>query len=269
MTTQQWAEVPDNPAQRDTNRHANTAQKNHLSKPCPTQAIVAACQYPDGSMQKLDGHTRSLLWQIGKLAPPPYVLVDIYPVKSQEDATRLYSHFDNASATETSKDKRHGAFRLHGITPKSQLLKEGGINTALNDLMPDESIYEQVKNAAPELKLLDELMLTQNRFPSALITAAIMTLRKDGQAAQAFWVKVHNNDGTRTAGRSDGVDALCRLLSETLGNQRIRQAKSRADITAKAISAYLSYKIGYTYSTGIKASSLAELKQQWSKRSKK
>lgn len=62
MSLHQWLQVPDNPRQRDTIRHATKAAKDHLSEPSLTHLEVSAAELPNGELLKLDGHTRSYLW---------------------------------------------------------------------------------------------------------------------------------------------------------------------------------------------------------------
>src|SRR5260370_461566 len=60
LTVAEWLEIPDNPRQRDTERHLQRAK--HLMTPAPTHRRVAMAQATtDDRRWKLDGHTRAII----------------------------------------------------------------------------------------------------------------------------------------------------------------------------------------------------------------
>ena len=70
MGVRQWVNVPDNPRQRDTVRHANKAKRKHLKEADEAHGIVFAAMLDGEITWKLDGHTRAYLWDTGELELP-------------------------------------------------------------------------------------------------------------------------------------------------------------------------------------------------------
>jgi hypothetical protein len=214
MTPAAWANVQDNPIQRNTAEHAKKATRKHLQNASPTHALVAAALLPDGTLVKLDGHTRSALWQDGRLEAPTSVHVTVYDVAAMSDAVELYKQFDNPNATENASDRLAGAFRLHDVIPKTLLLSQGGISSALYMIEQGKTVYEMVGEWKDELVLLDELDASKSAMPSVLICAALLTLRKHGEKALDFWRLYVTGGGTRIDGKSCGVDELTRIVAD-------------------------------------------------------
>ena len=129
MSVSQWIAVPDCPIQRDTERHASKAK--HLLKPLDIHAVTFAAELPDGSLVKLDGHTRALLWKRNQVRHPPEVRVNVIPVKNIAEANVLYGTLDSKDALETASDKISGGFHAIEFQPKSGLLIAGGLANAL------------------------------------------------------------------------------------------------------------------------------------------
>ena len=218
MTTQQWANVLDNPRQRDTEKHAAQAIRRHLKVSCSTQARVDAAMLPGGILVKLDGHTRSFLWEAGKLESPKVVYVTIYPVENMEKAKELYTHFDSDGPLEKSRDKVFGAFREIAFTPESGLLKHGALTSILKNLNPKTlDVYASVRAWKRELILLDSLGFSKNQLLTGASLGALILLRKHGENALLFLDKVRKNSGTKTAEGSDSVDMLARYTATLKG----------------------------------------------------
>ena len=127
MKVHEWIAVEDNPIQRDTERHA--AKAKHLLTPLPTHYFVFAAELPGGTLIKLDGHTRALMWKRGDIPYPldGKVTVGIVPVKTRAEAEVMYKTFDSKDALETMRDKVSGAFNRFGFEPKSALMQQGNI----------------------------------------------------------------------------------------------------------------------------------------------
>lgn len=223
MTVADWIAVADNPIQRDTERHARVASRTHLKKPSESHALVAAAELPDGTMYKLDGHTRAYLWQNDKLPRPADVIVTVFDVATVADVIELYKHFDNPAAAESARDRLAGAYRLHNIVPTSPLLTDGGVSTALDCLstggtralsgLPAMTIYDAVLDWKSELLLLDALEHGNKKaMPSPLIVAALATYRKRGPIAAAFWAGYLANKGVSADGSACGIETLRRLV---------------------------------------------------------
>lgn len=226
MSPEQWFRVKDNPIQRDTVAHAEYAQVRHLRKASTSQEVVHAARLPDGTMFKLDGHTRALMWLDGRLKPPSTVHVVVHKVESCEEAIEKYKEFDSASAAEGAADRLSGAFRLHDIAPRNRLLSKGGVTTALSIIAPSRDVYDMVGDWRDELIALDELEATPEQMAASLICAALLTIRRRGKKAMEFWRLYVAGAGTRIGGRSCGIDQLSRTVSEL----RARKSLSRGSM---------------------------------------
>lgn len=258
MTPAQWADVQDNPIQRNTAEHAKKAIRGHLRTASPTHALVAAALLPDGTLVKLDGHTRSALWQDGRLEAPASLQVVVHSVPSMAGAMEFYKQFDNPGATENAGDRLSGAFRLHGLVAKNRLLTQGGITSALNIIDQARPVYEMVGEWKDELALLDEVDASPTAMPSTLICAALLTLRKHGTKALDFWRLYAAGGGTRIDGKSCGVDELTRIVADLRARKQLATggANSRQSQAGRAISCCDAWLQGRNYTVGAKTTDL-------------
>ena len=259
MTGTEWISVPDNPRQRDTERHARKA--DHLKTLSPTHRAVAMAMTKGGERWKLDGHTRAWLWSRGEVQRPPTVIVTVYEVSGPKHAMELYEHFDNQKAVETATDQVSGAWREVGYHPTSSMLKRGSLTNALRIAQGcvrglrhparDMSVYELVKIWIAEIKLFDSLAPNNNRFTSALVAAALMTFRKHKHEAIEFWVRYNDDAGEKIENAMDAVEALSRFMMET---RKGPDASSKTyDIVGKGIAACEAHFEHKTYTRGFVA----------------
>jgi len=258
LTVAQWADVQDNPIQRNTAEHAKKAIRGHLRNASPTHSLVAAALLPDGAMVKLDGHTRSALWQDGRLEAPKTVYVAVHSVQGMAHAMELYKQFDNPAATENAGDRLNGALRLHALAAKNRLLTQGGITSALGMIDQTKSVYKMVGEWKDELELLDELSASPAAMPSTLICAALLTLRKHGAKALDFWRLYAAGGGTRIDGKSCGVDELTRIVADLRARKQLAtgSANSRQSQAGRAISCCDAWLQGRNYTVGAKPTDL-------------
>lgn len=218
MDHTEWSAIPDNPIQRDTIRHATRASApgKHLSKMHETHRNLAAARLPTGKLIKLDGHSRSWLWDEELLSPPPAkLIVTVYPVKNKAEAIDYYRTFDNAAATETKRDRLFGAFRMNKFYPHhGYLFNSSGLMSAIEyTVFPDNiadmrklPFDEMVKPWISTLQIFDSGDFTNHyAFRSAVMLAAIMTIRRDGNSAMSFWQAYHDNGGSKSAKSADGI----------------------------------------------------------------
>jgi hypothetical protein len=174
-----------------TRDDAKKAILGHLKQDSATHARVAAAILPNGEMYKLDGHTRSYLWSIGKLTPPKAVLVDVYHVETIADVIETYKHFDNSSAAENATDRLRGALKLHGINAKSGVILYAGLTTALSFIYVKKSkcfdVIEPIGNFKKEIMLIDSLGLTYKQMTAGVLAAMILSVRIYGEQALPFF----------------------------------------------------------------------------------
>lgn len=253
MSVSEWIGVLDNPRQRDTLRHADTAVKKHLKCLSPTHCRVSAAKLPGGTLVKLDGHTRAMLWKDGRLDQPSCVYVDVYHVDSMNEAKELYTHFDAQSAVENAKDKLAGAFRENGIEATSSLLRNGGMFSALRTIdQSKNTIYEKVTRWKRELIELDAFGFTHEQYNGGMVFGALALLRVRGSDRMADFLRgVAMNSGTKTEEGSDGIDAICRYVRELPKGTKGGEVRLR-DIGCRFINAGEGYLKGTRYRTAIK-----------------
>lgn len=258
MTPNEWADVPDNPRQRDTELHAKKAIK-YLAEPKPPHIEVKMAQLPDGTKWKLDGHTRCFLWQ-GKLIPVPDMLdVTIYYLKNMKEVIEAYGWFDNAGAAEKGPDVMQGAFRANGLHPKTHMLRAGRINTALrrlfrmvydfDEITGYDLVYEAVHFFRDEIILLDELQPTGTLFPPGIIMGVLITLKRDRVQALEFWQLYAAELGTKEGGVMNAVQALCEAVARDKGLVRGSRDVT-SELFGKSIMAFMAFQQGSTYVAG-------------------
>jgi hypothetical protein len=254
MTVAEWIAVPDNPIQRDTEKHA--AKAKHLLTPLPIHKIVYAAELPDGKRLKLDGHTRALMWKRKQIPHPRngVVEVNVVHVQSVDEAVQLYKTLDSKEALETITDKVSGAFNHLNFIPESGLLKRGNIANAVRmcwhvyqgktihtggtvngAARVQFDLYLGIHEFSNELFALDSFSLDGAMTTSGIVAAFILTNRKHSYKVLPFWRSVFANGGEKKDGKMDGVQALNELMLQRRGRQN--GSSGVADICARAVMA--------------------------------
>ena len=217
MTVKEWCSVLDNPRQRDTVAHAKKAMRTHLKAASVTHKAVSAARLPGGSLVKLDGHTRALLWKDGLLECPSSVECKVYDVKSMDEAKELYTQFDSATAVEAAGDRLTGAFREASISPTSGLILNGGFTSAIQKLFTQKTpIYKMVREWKVEIQVLDSFGFPKT-MKSGFILGALVLLRTRRERITQFLAEIASDNGVKTLGGRDGVEAFLSFLKEQNG----------------------------------------------------
>lgn len=219
-----FCRIPSNPRQRDTEKHARKAVNRHLRCLSPTHCFVAIATMNGVPICKLDGHTRALLWQTGKLQKPDSeLIVAAYDVASISEAAELYTHFDSSFAVEGSTDRLSGACRESGLHLRSPLLRGHNFNTSLKfaeHLGPGRacSEYELVPKWARVLKTVDDWQLPRNAFKGSgvvsLMFVAVASQLFSVDMLADFFDRYANNMGEKSGWSRDGVQALREHIDE-------------------------------------------------------
>lgn len=245
MTPMEWSGIPDNPIQRDTERHAKKAMNAHLRFELLTQICVHMARLPNGEEYKVDGHTRSYLWGKGLLSAPDRLLVIVWPVRDMEEMKSFYRSFDEQSAAETVRDKLSGLIKPMGVTFKSSLLNELHFKSALviaqtflygANAAKNMDVEKLVEAWLPELKLLDKAAAPRRPFSTGTIAGALLCLARDEEDALPFWEKFATSKGVLT---DDGHDAVFYLKSMAAENGYGGKANMKTAINS--LSAYESF----------------------------
>jgi hypothetical protein len=218
MSLEEFASIPDNPRQRDTEKHARKATRRHLKKPSPVHACVSVAAINGVPVCKLDGHTRCFLWQTGKLERPSANLtVSVFAVSSLKEAAELYSHFDNTDAAEVASDKLSGACREAGVFLTSNLFAGHTFNTSLkfaHNLSGGTQLteYELVPKWASVMKTIDDWQLDRNQFKGSgllsLMFIAVASGAYQEEMLQDFFTRYAKDMGEKSGALRDGVQAL-------------------------------------------------------------
>lgn len=191
MTFKEWEKLPTFLSQRDTaSRAMKKVNIEKFMNPLPTHFDVAAVCLRDGRMFKVDGHTRTVIWQaIGMI--PKEVHVRIYYCDSFDQARAIYDSIDERKSAKDSADTIYSAMRECNFTPISPLVSSCKFGEALNLSFRAPcrgySKAQQVKDAISTLKILDQLLPTKEDFPTPITAAALLSIKRDGSAALRFW----------------------------------------------------------------------------------
>lgn len=215
MTPDEWAQVPENPKQRDTVKHAIYAEQNHLKSYTPAQNVVYMGITKDGERFKVNGHTRCLLWAEGRLEKPPFLIVIVYRCVSEEIVTKIYDTHDSSEAAQSTSDKLFSACHLEDLKFTSPLMRRMRFTKPVRlcellwssrgqvDVAWRRGKGEPIENIlepwARSLAALDSLNVKKDKmFPAFVIAAFMMSYRAYGQKVMPFWSKYRDGRGVRT-----------------------------------------------------------------------
>lgn len=232
--------IPENPVQRDTKNRALKANvgKGHLRFPHPSHTTVSIAllisnkniktseltikelldmiKSDDYKKVKLDGHTRSYLWERNLLIKPDILVCAVYFVDEIEQAKDFYRAYDSKNATETPKDRLYSALRdAFTYPPKSTIWKKTGAKVAIevafynNASMPDEkliNIHKTDRIACHVLQTVDNCNLLNIKALNASVMAAMfLSILRDGASALGFWIDFSHGKGVLNEGQMDAV----------------------------------------------------------------
>ncbi len=256
MNVDQFYKIPENPIQRDTRLHAETALKHHLSTKAVTHAKVAIAATKK-QRWKLDGHTRAFLWKEGDLKAPKVLSVDVYSVKDKDEAVELYRHFDNNRAAESISDKVAGALKFMKITNYNKFAVKGaGIVNAIQAINLSFNVYRPTDNVlALMLPWKEELRVFINQHwvsnsshgkpgvPAAITLAFLVTIRMYGNDSLGFWDSYYNDSaaGHIKSGR-DGCQAAIDWIYKARADDLIAGRQNTARNAEAVIRAYHYYR---------------------------
>lgn len=221
MTPAEWAQVPDNPRQRDTEKRAMTAK--HLFRLEVAHLLVHMAEWPGGRC-KLEGHTRCKVWSDRPEIAPDQMDVRVYLVKDIEEAKRLYGHFNSKEESETSTDRLFGAMREAKIAPNSTLVRTARFSNAVrtaygymcgasagaerkhdNKASLQCSVYDAVQEFRRELLALDMLDLSKSKAYGAVVCCYLLAYRKHGENINEFFARYVADAGVKDGRHKDTV----------------------------------------------------------------
>jgi hypothetical protein len=260
MTVAAWIALPNHPHQRNTVRHARAVhlkQARGATGAVANQLAHVVAARLDGTYYKVDGHTRSYLWEQGQLPRPTMLHVTIYPVASRAELDALYEVFDASTAAKTRYDQVYGGFRECGFQPRSKRLRHGFLNDALNialrggirgqqsRALPEVNLYRAVAVFRRELELLDSIDPEPRPFYSGVVAAALIGLvLYPPERVLDFFKKLQNGEGNRKDGRSDPVDAVLNVIQQMTLEKRAAQTALQADLCARTLRGLVTWLAG-------------------------
>ena len=226
MTVGEWIGVLTNPRQRDTDGRIARGAADHLKTPQAPHSLVSMGILPTGEKYKIDGHTRSRMWEKNLVERPPVLDVDVYHCDTLEEIMALYDFADNQRVSKGSKDRLYGALRETALLSQltSSLMRNvryasalqlayavisGNRDTRTNKKKVDLSVA--VDEFYSEILLLDSAGPTAGRFPSGIIAGALLALRRHNKnpAKVVEFLRLHQEDrGIKAEGFKDTVFAL-------------------------------------------------------------
>jgi len=261
MTISQFINVESRPRQRNTEIHARKAALAHLSRTSPTQMQVSVAQLPGGRLVKLDGHTRSYLWNTGELKPFSNLLdVTVYAVKNMAEVMELYEHFDAASQSKTCADQISGKLRELNWDPSTTFFQNCKFNQVLftawdtiynhgkkakwlkGDMLKEER-YRLIEEFLPELKRIDGHLnvsySSRGKINTGVVAAMIVTLRavmrkKVGspELYVEFWDNYLKGNGIKAGREKNAVQAYSDYVEEKSSRG---DGRSTSDICEKGL----------------------------------
>ena len=222
MTPQEWAAVPDNPRQRDTERRA--IKSRHLFKLEAAHLLVHMAEWAGGRC-KLEGHTRAKVWADRPDIAPDQVEVRVYAVRDVEEAKRLYGHFNTSEEGETAADRLFGAMREAGLQPKSTLVRLSRFSNAVrsahaylcgatcasdNGAWMTQSyrssrVYDAVDEFSREIAALDSLEFNKHKATGPVLCCYFLAYRKHGDQVNEFFARYSADAGMKDGRQRDCV----------------------------------------------------------------
>jgi len=220
MTPAEWAEVPDNPRQRDTESRA--AKARHLNTLEAAHTLVHMAEW-DGGRCKLEGHTRSLKWMQCPDIAPESIDVRVYVVESEEDAKRLYGHFNSKEEGERANDRLYGALRESEIIPGSDFVRKAKFSNAVSmaytfyedhGRQKSRPVYDKVAFFRDQIVLLDSIAGASKRLIGPVVCCFLMAAHKHGPVVTDFFQRYILDGGTKDGRRKDCVQLFSDVMSE-------------------------------------------------------
>lgn len=222
MTPAEWAQVPDNPRQRDTEKRAMLAKHLHALE--AAHLLVHMAEWPGGRC-KLEGHTRSKVWSDRPEIAPEQVDVRVYVVEDIEEAKRLYGMFNSKEEGETSADRLFGAMRECGIVPQSTLVRLSRFSNAvrsayayqcgascasdngawMSSAYKSSRVYDAVPEFVREIKALDRLDFNKHKALGPVLCCYFLAYRKHGDQVNEFFARYSSDAGMKDGRYKDCV----------------------------------------------------------------
>lgn len=244
MSFEVWRGLKTHPRQRDTERHAKA--KHFMEARTSTGVVLDRLNHVtaavwNGEWYKVDGHTRTHLWEAGELPKPQddTLRVTVYECKTRDELNHLYMTFDSPSAAERSFEQIYGAMRELGVTLNSKRLRRGHFKDALfmgirglpasrqPPKAADVDLYKATAFFKDELLMLDQASprgLDPSVFLTGILAAALITTKLWPETIE-LWAQLNDGQWRRTSsGQSDAPGILTQEIMKARGNERVTRS---------------------------------------------
>jgi hypothetical protein len=239
MTLAEFSALEPIPIQRDvTPRLKRIARLLKEKGPLPIHWKVQVVEYPDASIQRVNGSTRTVIWNSPtyKGPIPSHLSVTVYKVADYEEAKAIYYALDSQDAVEKTKDKITGYYRDLGLSFNTKKIASGQLVKPLEyasqgrptqcDVSGDPvarryvDCYEAVRDYQDELLALDKIGFSGSNkaFNATTITAMIMALKTYGSTnARLITGLTQLKDQAKgPSSPQGGTDGMTKILEECL-----------------------------------------------------
>jgi hypothetical protein len=221
MPYAEWAGLPDHPRQRPTEKRLKKVRRKHLASDHISHGVTAAVEF-GGVTYKVDGHTRTSLWEEGKLTPPATLWVAKYVVKSPQEFLDLYYVFDSREAGKDAGELILGMANGMGLSLQSSRFKNRSWKSALDQASGRHAgsnpkrLAKLVEDWSEELVLADNLDLPK-WIKSDVMAGIFLTLRRYGAEIVPFWKAVLEDEGVKNGPARDATQMAVEVMNYKWG----------------------------------------------------
>lgn len=224
MTPYEWSQIPDNPRQRDTEYRAKKAKHLHTLE--PSHLLVHMAEW-EGGMCKLEGHTRGKVWIDMPEIAPDSIDVRVYVVADEEEAKRLYGHFNSKEEVETVTDRLYGSLREQNIKTESSLLSGCRFTNpcrqahtyATKKSNPSgghkAAIRECVAFFRDEIVAMDAMHFSKHKGLGCALCCYIMARRKHGELCDEFFDRYNKDEGIKNGKSRDCIQVFSDAVDDS------------------------------------------------------
>ncbi len=258
LTVNEWIKVPGHPRQRDTVKHGKAVHWRNANEATGALKIHLGTVIGgilDDVLYKVDGHTRSFLWETEQLEKPGSVIVTAYRVKDNHELNALYGVMDLASAAETPSDQICGAYRECGLTLTSKRLAGGKISEALHLALRGApkakrskkqqtfDLYGAVSVFTHELTVIDNLNVDPKVYCSGVLAAALVMLTLYPETLP-FFRRLSEKRGEKRNGRMDPIESVLDVINDLRFSKQLYNGLGQLDLFARCVRAAFNWLEG-------------------------
>ena len=210
-------------------------------------------------LYKLTGKQRQKLWSSGKVAPPDFLIAQVFDI-TEEQFLALNAEAKKKQLEELPSNEVIKAIYVElGLVFSSARIQQGFINEAINIALrgrqrglqdrrqtqekEEINMKKAIQLFATELKHIDSLNPKGDIFATGVLAGALimMGLKKP---IEAFLVRLNERQGEIKEGLDDPVESLLKAIHSHRMDQRTMQAYMSIDLCKKTIQAMILWEEG-------------------------